>query len=140
MKTKLMITMASATLLAAIAMPAFAAPTAMDDNALDAIQGKGTNSDTITGVSTVSVLTGDSTNGSVQVGYYQWDDIHTGDLSHNKGGNDASGNNSQVQQNVGALLNILGWGAAAQVSMTNTGNIGGGQDNESWGTLYVGGF
>ena len=143
MKTKSMITMAAAAVVVSLALPVYADTTTLGDSELEGITGKaaGDNTDTILGNSTASVLTGDAANGNVQVGYYQWNDDHTGDLSDHKGANDAQGTNSMVQQNVSASLNILGWGAAAQVSsINNNSSIGADQLAESWGTLFVGGF
>lgn len=142
MKTKSMITMAAAAVVTTLAMPGFSAPTVVGDEALDSISGKAaSNTDTITGNSAVTLSTGDGSNGNVQVGYFQWNDDHGGDLSDHKGANDTSGQSSAVQQNVSATLNIFGWGAAAQVSsLNNTSTIGGDQIAESWGTLFVGGF
>jgi hypothetical protein len=139
MKTKSIIAVASASVMAmALALPAYAATTSIDDSALDSIAGKA-NTFTAGGTSSVQSM-GNSTNGSIQVGFYQWDDSHAADASDHKGGNDVSGATSQVQQNVASGVNILGWGAAAQTMTVNSGSIGADQHSESWGTLYVGGF
>jgi len=138
MKTK-MITLASAAALTmSLALPVYAGSQTMSDDALDAIAGKSNTSSTL-GVDSSSV-TATAANGNVQVGYYQWDDLHTNDASINKGGNVQSGSNSQVQQNVASTLNVLAWGAAAGAATVNTADIGGDQNVESWATMYIGGF
>jgi hypothetical protein len=140
MKTKSILTVASAAVLAmAVALPAYAGTQAIGDEDLDAIAGKA-NTATFTGADVLTITTGNSANGNVQVGYYQWDDTHATDGSLNKGANDQSGATSNVQANVVSVLNIIGWGAAAQVSTVNSADIGADQATESWATLYVGGF
>ena len=136
MKTNLLITVASAAVLASSI--SFAATTSVSDDALDGIAGKGEN---IANFGSTDIgITLSSGNGDVQVGFYQWDDTHQQDGSYAKGGNTANGDNSSIQQNVAALNNIFGWGAAAQVATTVGGNSSATLDNESWGTLMVGGF
>jgi len=123
--------------------PVYAAKQSLGDNALDGITGKGDNTSTITGNSSLIGRMGGTTAGdagSVQVGYYQWNDDHSTDGSDHKGANDQSGANSGVQANVTASINTLLWGAGAQVSTINTASVGGTQDTESWGTMYLGGF
>jgi hypothetical protein len=140
MKTKLILSVASAAVLAmAVALPASAGTQALGDEALDAITGK-SNTASFTGNDTLTITAGNSSAGNVQVGYYQWDDTHATDGSLNKGANDQSGATSNVQANVVSVLNIIGWGAAAQVSTINSADIGVDQATESWATLYVGGF
>jgi hypothetical protein len=119
--------------------PVYAAKQTIGDEALDGITGKADNVATIQGNSTLTVGMS-SSNGSVQVGYYQWNDDHSADASDHKGANDQSGANSGVQQNVNSTVNTLLWGAGAQVSTVNTAAIGESQDVESWGTMYLGGF
>lgn len=143
MKTNLLISAASAAVLASTI--AAAGPVSVSDSALEQITGKD-NIAQFGGSTSVTVSSQDGTNGSVQVGFYQWEDNHSGDLSYAKGGNTANGDSSQVQAQVAGENNIFGWGAAAQVS-TNIGcncsvdgAIGDSFDSESWGTLMVGGF
>ena len=136
MKTNLLITVASAAVLAS-AM-ACAAPSSVSDDALDSIAGKGNNTATFT--STAIGVTLASGNGDVQIGFYQWNDDHNTDSSYAKGGNTANGTSSNVQNGVTSLNNIFGWGAAAQVATTVGGALAGTFDSESWGTLMVGGF
>jgi len=134
MKTNLLITLASAAVLAS--SMAYAGTTSISDSDLEAIAGKDNSA---TFASTAIAVTLASGNGDVQVGFYQWDDNHSGDASNEKGGNSANGTSSNVQNAVTALNNIFGWGAAAQVD-TTAATIGASFDSESWGTLMVGGF
>jgi hypothetical protein len=134
MKTNILLTAASAAVLASSV--AMAGQATLSDSELDAIAGKDNSATFATTTILVSQGTG---NGNVQVGFYQWDDLHTADNSYAKGGNSANGTTSQVQNNVSGENNIFGWGAAAQVS-TVTGSTGLSFDSESWGTLMVGGF
>lgn len=136
MKTNLLITLASAAVLAS--SMAVAAPTSVNDNDLEGITGQGNNQATF--AATTVGLTLASGNGDVQVGFYQWDDLHTTDGSYAKGGNTANGTSSNVQNGVVALNNIFGWGAAAQVDTSVGGSVGASFDSETWGTLMVGGF
>jgi len=138
MKTNMLTLASAAALTMAISAPAFAAPTALSDAALDAVAGKD-NSANVTGNNTTNV-TGSTLNGNIQVGFYQWTDTHSGDLSTNKGGNLQSGNSSQVQQNGTAVANTLAWGAVAQSVTNNQADIGGEQIMEDWATMYIGGF
>lgn len=140
MKTKSILTAASAAVLAmVVTLPVQAATKSIGDEALDAITGKA-NTATFTGNDTLTQSSGNSSAGNVQVGYYQWDDTHATDGSLNKAANDQSGATSNVQANVVSVLNIIGWGAAAQVSTVNDASVGADQHTESWATLYVGGF
>jgi len=139
MKTNMLVLASAAALTMALAAPAYAGTSALSDEALDAVSGKantssvaGNDSTTVSGIGTV--------NGNVQVGYYQWDDDHTGDTSLDKGGNIQSGDTSNVQQNISGIANTLAWGAVSQSVTDNSGDIAGEQAVESWATLYVGGF
>jgi hypothetical protein len=134
MKTNLLISVASAAVLAS--SMAVAGQASLSDSDLDAIAGKD-NAATFT--STAILITQGSGNGNVQIGFYQWDDLHTADGSYAKGGNTANGATSQVQNGVSGVNNIFGWGAAAQVN-TTAASTGASFANESWGTLMVGGF
>jgi hypothetical protein len=143
MKTNLLISVASAAVLAS--SMAAAGTTSLSDDALSQIAGKDNNA-TFTTSTTVALTTGDTSNGNVQVGFYQWEDSHTNDISYAKGGNTANGDTSMVQASVTGENNIFGWGAAAQVSTNIAGGgscncgIGDSFNSESWGTLMVGGF
>lgn len=140
MKTKTKTTIAIASVVGiAAALPASAAPLAISDSQLDTVSGKanvstvgGTDSTAITGVIGVA--------GNVQVGYYQWDDDHGGDLSTNKGGNVQSGNNSMVQQNATVAANQMAWGGASQSITVNNSDVGNDQKLTSWWIMYLGGF
>lgn len=129
----------SGALAVCLVAPVYAAKQTMGDDALASISGKDNNSAVITGSSTLN-MSMSADNGSVQVGYFQWQDNHTSDGSDHKGANDQSGNNSGVQKTVAATINTLLWGAGAQVSTVNTAAVGSTQDTESWGTMYLGGF
>jgi hypothetical protein len=142
MKTNLLISVASAAILASTM--AAAGQTSVSDSALDQITGKD-NSASFGGATTIAISAAGTTNGNVQVGFYQWEDNHSGDLSYAKGGNTANGDTSKVQSDVQGENNIFGWGAAAQVSTDIGGGtcgcgIGDDFSSESWGTLMVGGF
>jgi hypothetical protein len=134
MKTNLLITVASAAVLAS--SMAYAGTTSISDSDLEAIAGKDNSAQFASTAINVTLASG---NGDVQIGFYQWDDNHSADASNEKGGNSANGTSSNVQNGVQALNNIFGWGAAAQVD-TTAGSIGLSFDSESWGTLMVGGF
>lgn len=140
MKTKTKITIAVASVIAiAAALPAFAGPLALSDSQLDAVSGKA-NTASVGGVNTSTVSGLVSTSGNVQVGYYQWDDDHSGDQSSNKGGNIQSGDNSMVQQNATVAANQMAWGGASQSVTTNNADVGNDQKLTSWWIMYLGGF
>ena len=138
MKTNMLTLASAAALTMSLALPVYAGTTVLSDEALDAVSGKA-NVSTVGGTDTTSI-TGTTLNGNIQVGYYQWDDDHSGDSSTNKGGNLQSGDNSQVQQNGSAAANTLAWGAVSQSVTTNNADIGQTQAMESWATMYIGGF
>ena len=138
MKTNMLTLASAAALTMSLALPVYAGTTVLSDEALDAVSGKA-NVSTVGGTDTTSI-TGTTLNGNIQVGYYQWDDDHSGDSSTNKGGNLQSGNNSAVQQNGSAAANTLAWGAVSQSVTTNNADIGQTQAMESWATMYIGGF
>ena len=139
MKTN-MLTMASAAALTmSMALPVYAGTTALTDEALDAVSGKG-NTSSVGNSDNTTVTANTTVNGNIQVGYYQWSDDHTSDQSLNKGGNLQSGSASAVQQNGTAVANTLAWGAVSQSITTNNADIGNDQAMESWATMYIGGF
>lgn len=142
----------------ALWVPAQAGMVAVGDSDLAAISGKA-NIATISGSDGLT-QGADGSNGNVQVGYFQWDDLHTADSSNQKGANffnsgDGAAAGNKVQQNAVAVINEINWGAAAN-SATNVGNLtlstagglsgggtgstGGAVDIETWGTLFIGGF
>jgi len=137
-KTKFNIACASVLTMSA-ALPAFAAPLALSDAQLDSVSGKD-NSATVAGTNTTAVTGLNSVAGNVQVGFYQWTDTHSGDLSTNKGANLQSGNNSMVQQYAMVAANQLAWGGASHSITNNEADIGGEQLLESWWIMYLGGF
>lgn len=140
MKTKTIITTAFAGVVTlASALATFAGPTALSDTQLDAVSGKA-NTSTVGGVDTTTISGLNSVAGNVQVGYYQWDDDHSGDQSTNKGGNIQSGDSSMVQQNASVLANQMAWGGASQSVTLNQADIGNDQKMESWWIMYLGGF
>jgi len=113
MKTNMLTLASAAALTMSMALPVYAGTTVLSDAALDAVSGKA-NTSTVAGTDTTSI-TGSTLNGNIQVGYYQWDDDHSGDKSTNKGGNLQSGNNSQVQQNGSAAAKHPGLGCGISV-------------------------
>jgi hypothetical protein len=136
-KTKMIAGLAAAGAL--LSMPVYAAGLkALDDSALSQVTGKDNVSSF--GAADTLVIHNDNTNGSVSIGYFQWEDTHAADLSDHKGANDQSGSASVVQQSVSGELNALLWGAGAQVSTVNATLTAASIDSESWGTMYLGGF
>ena len=127
--------MAAATLLSA---PAFAAKVVLSDEALDSVYGAA-NSTIVDGTSD-STISATNANGNIQIGSFQWDDNHAGDMSINKGANNQSGDLSQVQQNASTMANALAWGTVAQSVTTNTADIGHDQTSEAWAVMFIGGF
>jgi hypothetical protein len=139
MKTNMLTLASVAALTMSMAVPVYAGTTALTDEALDAVSGKSNSS--FVGAGDNTLVNGSSANGNIQVGYYQWDDNHSGDSSTNKGGNIQSGDNSMVQQNANVTANTLAWGAVAQSITENVGAaIGNDQVIEDWATMYIGGF
>ncbi|HKJ22914.1 MAG TPA: hypothetical protein VKA13_07480 [Gammaproteobacteria bacterium] len=122
-----------------LATPVYAAKQTMDDQSLAGITGKASNQATVSGNSSLNEFM-NSAAGTVQVGYYQWNDDHSADASDHKGANDQSGANSMVQQNINAVENTLAWGGASQAATVNTASIGGNQKQTSWWIMYLGGF
>jgi len=127
--------MAAATVLAA---PVNAAKVVVSDEALDAIYGEA-NTSIIYGNSD-STVSATNANGNIQIGSFQWDDNHSGDISSNKGANNQSGDFSQVQQNVSATTNALAWGSVAQSVTINNADVHGDQKSEAWAVMFIGGF
>lgn len=125
------------------ALPVQAEMVSVGDSELSAISGKAdgrTSDNTNTGAGNL-LIGADASNGNIQVGYYQWNDNHSTDASTNKGGNNQSGATSAVQQNVVAETNAISWGAFADASYISSGNVvDNGVDQESWSTLFIGGF
>ena len=118
---------------------AFAAKLPLSDKELDAISGMANTVDV--GNANSSIISGVNMNASIQVGSFQWDDNHNQDMSMDKGANNQSGINSQVQQNVTALTNALAWGAVAQSVTNNTNSpINGDQTVSSYAVMFIGGF
>lgn len=122
-----------------VSAPAFADPHIVNNAALAGITARATNQVGISGNSFLNELM-NSTNGSIQVGSFQWNDNHTGDQSDHKGANDQSGAFSRVQQDVSANINAIVWGSAAQVSTVNTAPVKGDQVTQAWSTMFLGGF
>lgn len=137
-KQLMILTFVGALLVALWALPVRAGMMSVSDSDLAAITGKD-NTSTIEGA---SLLTqgNESSNGDINVGYYQWSDNHSADASDHKGANDQSGANSAVQQNVVADFNAISWGAYAQANYVSGDVVDAGIDQEAWATLYVGGF
>ena len=144
----------------ALWVPAQAEMVAVGDSDLASISGKAGNVALILGTDSLT-QSANSANGNVQIGYFQWNDLHTADSSNQKGANffdsgagAAAGN--KVQQNVVAVINEINWGAAAnsatnlgELTLTSippglagsgTGSAAGAVDVETWGTLFIGGF
>jgi hypothetical protein len=127
-------------------LPVQAEMVSVGDTELAAISGKALS--TQDNNANLSQLLGDSSltvgadgsNGNVQIGYYQWNDDHSTETSNHKGANDQSGDNSAVQGNVVATVNAINWGAYAGVSYISGDVVDAGVEQESWATLYIGGF
>lgn len=131
----LMAGIAAATLMSA---PVYAAKVVVSDDTLDSIYGEA-NSTIVYGDSN-STVSATNANGNIQVNSFQWDDNHAADQSVNKGANNQAGDLSQVQQNVSAMANVLGWGTVAQSVTNNTADIGNDQTSEAWAVMFIGGF
>jgi len=137
MSKKLMIgSVVGALFMALLALPVYAGMMSVSDQDLAGISGKANTLTTLGTISETSV--GD--NGSVVVGVLQWTDDHSADLSDHKGANDISGGSSTVQQTVTAQVNMIQWGAVANASTLATDVTADFIDQESWGTMYLGGF
>ena len=128
--------------MAAVTLPcntALAVKVPLSDKELDAISGMA-NTVNI-GNANSSIISGVNMNGSIQIGSFQWDDNHTGDSSVDKGANNQSGIESQVQQHVTALTNALAWGTVAQSVTINTNSpVHGDQTTSSYAVMFIGGF
>jgi len=137
MSKKLMIgSVVGALFMALLALPVYAGMVGVSDQDLAGISGK---DNSLTTLGTIS-QTSDGDNGSIVVGVLQWTDSHTADASDHKGANDISGDGSTVQQTVNAQVNMIQWGAVANASTLATDVTADFIDQESWGTMYLGGF
>jgi hypothetical protein len=106
--------------LALMAMPVWAGMSPIADSELAGISGKANNQYLFSGTSNTSqVLTSDNS-ANIQVGWYQWNDNHSADVSDHKGANDVSGTSTTTQENVVADTNIIQWGAAATLNWVTT--------------------
>jgi hypothetical protein len=130
-----------------LAVPVRAEFASLSDADLDGISGKAAatnaaNFDNAGGLT--EFISGDA---NVQVGYYQWNDDHTGDVSKQKAANyfdsgaiGTAGLSNQAQQNVVSNINAITWGA------TGNGNLVAGAvsaatfTNMDYATMVVGGF
>jgi hypothetical protein len=140
MKKKLIAFVVAGMIAAAVLpAPAFAEKVIVSDQTLDTITGAANNTSFIAGAET-STISGSNMNGSIQVGFFQWDDNHAADRSLNKGANIQSGIASQVQQNANVIANALAWGVVSQSVTINNADIAGSQTTESWAVMFVGGF
>ncbi|HTP41871.1 MAG TPA: hypothetical protein VML36_05575 [Nitrospiria bacterium] len=137
MSKKLMLgSVVGALFMALLALPVYAGMVGVSDQDLAGISGK---DNSLTSLGTIS-QTSDGDNGSIVVGVLQWTDSHTADASDHKGANDISGDGSTVQQTVNAQVNMIQWGAVANASTLATDVTADFIDQESWGTMYLGGF
>lgn len=137
MSKKLMLgAVVGALFMALLALPVYAGMVGVSDQDLAGISGK---DNSLTTLGTIS-QTSDGDNGSIVVGVLQWTDSHTADASDHKGANDISGDGSTVQQTVNAQVNMIQWGAVANASTLATDVTADFIDQESWGTMYLGGF
>jgi len=137
MSKKLMLgSVVGALFMALLALPVYAGMVGVSDQDLAGISGK---DNSLTTLGTIS-QTSDGDNGSIVVGVLQWTDSHTADASDHKGANDISGDGSTVQQTVNAQVNMIQWGAVANASTLATDVTADFIDQESWGTMYLGGF
>ena len=140
MKTKILTLVSVAALTMSLASSVYAGSSILSDDALDTVSAK--SNESFTGAADSTTVNGSvGMAGNVQVGYYQWDDIHSTDQSINKGGNIQSGDQSEVQMNATIEANCVAWGGCSDSITTNTRSpIGGTQGAESWWIMYVGGF
>ena len=118
---------------------ALAAKVPLSDEELDAISGMANTMDV--GNANSSIISGVNMNASIQIGSFQWNDNHTQDSSLDKGANNQSGIESQVQQYVTAVTNALAWGTVAQSVTINTNSpVHGDQRVSSYAVMFIGDF
>jgi hypothetical protein len=120
--------------------PVIAARAILSDEAIDEVAGAG-NDYTFSGNSSATVSLAGGASGNVQIDGYQWSDDHSTDQSQNKGGNNQSGFDSQVQQNISGHANALFMGSVSQnVLISSGGAVGGSQNNTAYSVVASGGF
>jgi hypothetical protein len=124
-----------------LAVPVRSEMVTVSDSDLSGITGKSVNSLSFSGTANTSIeATGDNS-ANIQTGWFQWNDRHDADTSVNKGGNNQSGDNSAVQQNVTADSNVINWGAAATLTwVTGSGGATGTIAQMPYAVMGVGGF
>lgn len=124
-----------------LASPAFAAKTALSNTVLGDVTGKANNTFTAGAATSMTVDQIDARS-NAQIGFYQWSDDHSADVSLHKGANDQSGSNSHVQGIITGEVNSLAWGWVSQNGLNNTGTttLTGTEMNMAYGTTFMGGF
>jgi hypothetical protein len=143
MKTYLSIIGGIAMLALLVAVPAKAEMTAVGDSDMAGISGKaGTANDyTFSSNSVTNQLNSNDSSSNIQVGWFQWNDDHTSDVSDHKGANDQAGDTSSVQQNIVADHNAINWGAWSSLSWKSSGDTSTGTIAQMpYAIMAVGGF
>jgi len=74
--------------LALMAMPVWAGMSPIADSDLAGISGKASNQYLFSGTSNTSQILTSDNSANIQVGWYQWNDDHSADVSDHKGAND----------------------------------------------------
>jgi len=124
-----------------MASPVYAAKTTLDDADLGRVSGQN-NIYTFGSVATSEITNSQDASANISIGWFQWQDDHSGDLSNHKGSNDQSGSNNATQQHVTATVNSIAWGSLGQSAITNSGKVtlSGPLINMAYGVFAAGGF
>jgi hypothetical protein len=124
-----------------LASPAFAAKTTLDNADLSQISGQN-NIYTFGSVADSSITNSQDASANISIGWFQWQDDHSNDLSDHKGSNDQSGSATAVQQHVTATVNSIAWGSLGQSAVVNSGKVtlSGPLINMAYGVFAAGGF
>lgn len=140
MKTLLSVIGGMAVLMLLLVLPVQAEMSVVVDSDLSGISGKASNQYNFSGASSTAQAVSNDSSANIQVGWFQWNDVHSGDTTNHKGANDQSGTSTNVQENVVSSANVINWGAAAHNNLVITGGIGDGGANMAYGVFANGGF
>lgn len=131
-----------------LAVPVWAEMISVSDSDMAGIAGK-LNTLTVTGGGTTQVASSDAS-ANIQVGWFQWSDLHDTDKSNQKGANffpsgQLGGATStainRVQENVTAAVNAISWGATGNGEFTASSMSGVTSFvNMNYAVMAVGGF
>jgi hypothetical protein len=127
--------------LALMALPVWAGMSSVADSDLAGISGKANNQYLFSGTSNTNQTMTEDNSANIQVGWFQWNDDHSTDMSNHKGANDVSGDATTTQQNVVADTNLIQWGAAASLNwVTSTETSSGTIAQMPYAVFANGGF